>query len=405
MIGRSAVLALALPVACTVAFWMVLPPAYRVSESTDFSGFYEPVAKRILEGQGITTESGAVAMRYPPGYPLVLAMSIGAGGAIGLSEAHSLDLLALACVAISSLLLYLIARDLWTGWMALLPSAAFSTYPLALWLTKQPNSELVFTPILFACIYALWKLTRRVRPSIGLIVAVGVLSAVAMVVRPIALLLPLVCAALILVLALEWRLRTRAWVAAAVVGISGLTVLPWEVYASRAAGRFILMADLGVAALRSGLTFGVDNKDRAGIYVPDGVRKVMISFSAQYDELDTFGDVAHAVWNETKRHPGGMMGLVAMKMLRAWYGTDSQRLDKYVALIQVAYVLVIVAAFTACWRAGAERKRLALIIGLELIYFWGMSAVGLPLARYMVPAIGLAFVLLPGVPERATRAH
>jgi 4-amino-4-deoxy-L-arabinose transferase-like glycosyltransferase len=400
--NRSFILALAMPVVFTVAFWLVLPSAYRVSESTDFSGFYEPVAKRILAGDGITTESGAVAMRYPPGYPMVLAAVIGAGGAVGLSEEHVLQLLALMCVALSSLFLHVMARDIWTGWRALAPSLAFSTYPLALWLTKQPNSELVFMPLLFGCAYALWTLTRRVRPQASLIVAVGVLAAVAMLVRPIALLLPFVCAALILALAMEWRLRTRAWVAAAVLGISGLVVLPWEVHASRAAGRFILVADLGVAALRSGLTFGVDNTNRAGIYVPDAVRTVMISFSAQYDHLDTFGDIAHAVWSETIRHPLGMLGLAAMKMLRAWYGTDSQRLDGYVALIQAAYVLLLAVAFTACWRQGGERRRLAMIVGLMLVYFWGMSAVGLPLARYMVPAIALAFVLVPAVSERAT---
>jgi hypothetical protein len=43
-----------------------------------------------------------------------------------------------------------------------------------------------------------------------------------------------------------------------------------------------------------------------------------------------------------------------------------------------------------------------MIVGLMLVYFWGMSAVGLPLARYMVPAIALAFVLVPAVSERAT---
>jgi hypothetical protein len=395
VIKRQTLLALLLPVACTLTFWVVLPAAYRVSESSDFASFYEPVAQRILAGQGITTESGAVAMRYPPGYPVVLAATIGAGRAVGLPEERALDALALVCVALASLFLHLIARDLWSGWSAMLPSAAWSTYPLALWLTKQPNSELVFTPLLFACAYVLWKLTRNVRLQAGMVAWVGVLAAAAMLIRPIAILLPLVCAALVLWLATEWPRRTRALVAGAIVGISVTVMLPWELYASRSAGKLILVSDLGVAALRSGLTFGLAGKDRAGIYVPDAARTVMISFSAEYDQLDSFGAVVKAVQVETARHPVGMTELVLVKLLRAWYGTDSQRLDRYVAFVQILYVSTLLVALTMAWRRGAEQRRLALIVGVELFYFWGMSAVGLPLARYMVPSIGLAFALLP----------
>ena len=288
MIKGRTLIALVLPVVCTGAFWLVLPAAYRASESSDFSSFYEPVAVRLLAGQGITTESGAVAMRYPPGFPIVLAAAIGTGRALGLSEEHALDVLALACVAISSLLLHLIAREIWSGWAALVPSAAWSTYPLVLWLTKQPNSELVFTPLLFACAFVLWKLTRDVRPRAGMVLAMGACAGAAMLVRPIALFLPLVCGALVLVLAKEWSVRARAVTAASVLAVALLVVLPWELRASSAAGHFVMLSDGGVPAMRDGLTFAVNTKKdyRGGIRVPDAVRTVMVSFYAQYDQLE-----------------------------------------------------------------------------------------------------------------------
>jgi 4-amino-4-deoxy-L-arabinose transferase-like glycosyltransferase len=402
--GRT-LIALVLPVVCTGAFWLVLPAAYRASESSDFPSFYEPVAVRLLAGQGITTESGAVAMRYPPGYPIVLAAAIGAGRALGLSEEHALDVLALACVAISSLLLHLIARDIWSGWAALVPSAAWSTYPLALWLTKQPNSELVFTPLLFACAFALWKITRDVRPRAGMVLAVGACAGAAMLVRPIALFLPLVCGALVLVLAKEWSVRARAVTAASVLAVALLVVLPWELRASGAAGHFVMLSDGGVPTMRDGLTFAVNAKKdyRAGIRVPDAVRTVMISFYAQYDQLDSYGAIARAMLAESGRHPAGMAGLVVLKLVRAWYGTDSQRLEGYIAVIQLVYLALLAWAWYVARCAGGERKRLAFIVASILILFWCMSVLALPLVRHMVPAIGMAFVLLPAAREKVVR--
>lgn len=402
--GRT-LIALVLPVVCTGAFWLVLPAAYRASESSDFSSFYEPVAVRLLAGQGITTESGAVAMRYPPGFPIVLAAAIGTGRALGLSEEHVLDVLALACVAISSLLLHLIAREIWSGWAALVPSAAWSTYPLVLWLTKQPNSELVFTPLLFACAFALWKLTRDVRPRAGMVLAMGACAGAAMLVRPIALFLPLVCGALVMVLAKEWSVRARAVTAASVLAVALLVVLPWELRASRGAGHFVMLSDGGVPAMRDGLTFAVNTKKdyRGGIRVPDAVRTVMVSFYAQYDQLDTYGAIAWATLAACGRSPAGMAGLVVLKLVRAWYGTDSQRLEGYIAVIQLVYLALLACAWYVALRAGGERKRLALIVASILILFWCMSVLALPLVRYMVPAIGIAFVLLPAAGQKVLR--
>ena len=172
---RLILLALLLPTITAGAFWLVLPSAYRVSETTDYTTFYEPVARRILAGEGITTESGAAALRTPPGYPIILAGVMGASHATRIPEPIALDVLALICVAISSLFLHLIARGIWEGWMALVPCLGWSTYPLALWLTKQPNSELVFTPVLFAAAFALWKATRDDVPHRGRLLSLGAL--------------------------------------------------------------------------------------------------------------------------------------------------------------------------------------------------------------------------------------
>ncbi len=179
-------------------------------------------------------------------------------------------------------------------------------------------------------------------------------------------------------------------------------VLPWEVHASRAEGRFVMLSTGGVPSMRDGLTFGVnaDKGYRHGIYVPDAIRTVMINFYAKYDSLDSFGAIAREGMHELVTHPVGMAGLVGMKLLRAWYGTDSQRLDLYIALVQVVYLALLARAARVAWRSGGERRRSATLVMVLIAYFWLMSALALPLVRYMVPAIGLGFLWLPVLAEK-----
>ena len=94
-----------------------------------------------------------------------------------------------------------------------------------------------------------------------------------------------------------------------------------------------------------------------------------------------------------------------MKLLRAWYGTDSQRLDKYIALLQLVYLFVLARAARIAWKAGGERRRLVMLVSLLLGFFWLLSAIALPLVRYLVPAIGLGFLCVPVLAEKekATR--
>jgi hypothetical protein len=403
-------IALAIPVVATLAFWLVLPPAYRVAESSDFETFYRPVAEQIRAGHGIVLPNGAPALRYPPGYPMIIAATLGVSDALKITETAALDILTLLCVAVSSLLLHLMAREAYDGWLDLAPSAAWSTYPLALWLTKQPNSEVPFTVLLFGTVYVVWLLTRRSTPHLGLAAGAGVLCGAAMLVRPIAILLPAVFAAVVWLLGFEWPRGARALAAAAIIGASALVVAPWEIHAGRAEGRFVPLSTGGEATMRDGLTFGVNtNKSyRQGIWVPDAVRTVMIRFYAQYDSLTSFRAIVRATGKELADHPVGVAGLVGMKMTRAWFGTDSQRMERYILLIQAVYLTLLGWGAWVAWRKGGDKRRLAIIVLGVLATCWAMSVLTLPLVRYMVPAIGLMFVLLPavfGARERARAAH
>ena len=393
--------AMLMPVLAALAFWLVLPAAYRANEATDYETFYRPVAYHLITGQGFTVPGGWPALRAPPGYPVILAGVLRVGTALDVPESISLSLLTLACIALSSLFLYLMAKDVWGDWKALLPSALWSTYPLALWLTKQPNTEVPFTTILFATALVLWRLTRSEKPKIGLAVLIGVLAGLAMLVRPIALLFPLVLAGLVMLLTTAWPRWTRLVGAVVVVAMSLIVIEPWQRYAERVTGQFVLLSSAGVPSIRDGLTFGVNAQKnyRRPIYVPDFIGTVMVDFYAQYQQLDSFDAIARAFEREVRAHPVGTAGLVGMKLGRAWYGTDSRRLDRYIFWLQLFYVIALGWAGWRAWEPGAERRRLVLIAGAFIAYFWCMSVTVLPLVRYMVPALGLAFLLVPAAFE------
>ena len=55
-----------------LAFLAVLPAEMRQGESPDYEGFYRPLVDRLLGGEGLVDEEGRVAVRYPPGFSLLL---------------------------------------------------------------------------------------------------------------------------------------------------------------------------------------------------------------------------------------------------------------------------------------------------------------------------------------------
>jgi hypothetical protein len=67
------------------------------------------------------------------------------------------------------------------------------------------------------------------------------------------------------------------------------------------------------------------------------------------------------------------------------------------AWIQAAYAAAISLGLRGAWKRGGARRHVACGVALLLSYFWGVSILVLSIARYMVPSIGLALILLPGI--------
>lgn len=143
-------LVFAVSIGVTLLLWAMLPADVRGNESSDYREFYAPVAERWLNGQGWTEPNGAVALRYPPGYPLLLAGVFTVTRGLQVSDAAGLAAVTLIGMGLTTALLFALARHFWPLWPSLAVAAVWTTYPCLLWLTKQPNTEIPFCVFFYA---------------------------------------------------------------------------------------------------------------------------------------------------------------------------------------------------------------------------------------------------------------
>ena len=148
--------------------------------------------------------------------------------------------------------------------------------------------------------------------------------------------------------------------------------------------------------MKDGFTFGVDDRGyRQGVAVPEDVAAFMRPIRAQV--LPTSGDVLSAVIREARGRPVAAFKLAGIKLARAWYATDSERMERPIIFVQVVYILIFLAATRRAWALEGQRRQLAVTIWAIVCCFWASNLLSLPIVRYMTPAIGLLFLLVPSL--------
>jgi 4-amino-4-deoxy-L-arabinose transferase-like glycosyltransferase len=389
---RPHLLVAGLSLAVSLVFVGVLPSALRSNESSDYRGFYEPVARALLAGRGFVDPNGAPATRYPPGYPLIVAATFRVGEALGLRPQTAIVALNLISAALASLLLFEIARTAWRVPQALLSPFLWITWPIALWLQKQPNSEMPFTVFLFGAVLMLLRAARRREESALLWVACGISAGVTMLIRPIAIGLGLVLAGVALAVLPSRSPGARARAAALLLAGNLLAVLPWEIWAHAHTGRVIPLSTGGVASVRDGLTFAQRTRG-----LPPRVAALAKDLHRAYPEMPDASGVARVLAEKLAERPVDVLQFLALKAARSWYGTESRRNELRTLLLQLPYLVLGAVSLALSRRRHPEARRLALTITLLIAYFWIMTIAALSIARYMVPAMGLLFAAAPAL--------
>ena len=380
-------------------FWLILPENLTANQSADFRSFYDPVARNLLRGEGLTLADGQLAVRYPPGYPILLAAVFGLGQLTGVAESVVLSLFVLLCLGGTAVFLYLLARDLWGHWWGFGPVLAWITYPFVLWLGKQPNSEIPFLLFLYGSFYIFWYLITGEASWYSSLLS-GVLLGIAMLIRPAAIGLPVLLAVILWFSRPDKAIRSRlAAIGLLLIGVSAI-ILPWEIWVYRQSNEVILLSKGGEASIRDGLTFAANTKGyREDILIPDNVQGLTDDLlgQAQSGQMGRLQNILTVLGQEFRLRPLDVISLYAFKALRSWYATDSGRFEMPSIFLQGLYFVAIIVSSGKSWQQGGRVRQMAAAAWLILGYFWFMTIAVLSILRYMLPAIGLLFLLLPGI--------
>jgi len=348
-----------------------------------------------MAGKGLVTPDGSFAVRYPPGYPLLLA------GILELARVTSaresvlfLSLNGLVVLAIP-LLIFGIASTVFDQSTALLAGALAATYPLYLWLTKQPNTEIPFLPVFLLSLYLFVGCLRSGRLTAWSGFLIGALVGLASLVRPFVIALSCVLLVALWIAVRTTTVRQRVVFSLLLLLGNALIVLPWEVWARQENGQWLLLSTNGPPSAVDGLTFAL-KECAAGrtLDVSPEVHGLMQEVRNRSGEFQSVPAIGRFLASKFVNSPSPVSSLIFLKARRAWYASDSQSRERLVALLQTPYLLFAALGGILAAKSGLGQRRLALMVLLVTLYFWTLTIVVLSIVRYMVPAM---LLLMPFV--------
>jgi len=395
--SRYSVVVFLFAFAMVTAFRMLLPADAQSNESTDYRVLYEPLARNLAAGAGYRMPDGTLSLAVPPGFPLYLAGIFTIARLSGMSEEFALSIATAICIGLTSVLVFRIARQVWGDRSALGVALIFSTYPLLLWMTKQPNSEVPFLLPLYGAVLVILRelLSDQLRIRLAVCAGAGALAGIAALFRPIAVGFGVVLAVVVWLSRLVMERRRPALLPALVILVGYLVaVSPWEAWIFAKTGRFVVLSTTATTGILDGLTYAAPAPDRAYLVItfpqpPSAVVGLTERFKADRATLQSTPAIAMRLFDEARSQPGPVAQLLLLKAVRSWYGTYSGRRETAILGLQLVYLLLLGLAGIACWKIGERARLLLVCTGVGLLYFWAMAFVALSTARYMVPAIGL----------------
>lgn len=382
----------ALALLVQLVFLQLLPAAYRVNESTDYLTFYEPVAESIRSGDGFQTPRGTPAVRYPPGYPVLLAGVFEAADVLGVSGDLAVRALIVGLTAGSAVLIFLLGRHLFGSRVGFIAALLWMTYPVNLWLAKQPNSEVPFIFVLYGTLLVLVRALDSRRRLAAIVFLCGAGLGVASLIRASAIAIAVPVAIGIFLWMRGASVRLRLALCGVLLAGNLVAVMPWEVWATATTGRVIPLSEGGRAAVLAGIIQRT-GKDEFEKSAPADVKALMRRAREQRSSLRSFGDIIGFLWDEAGNHPAAVGKLLFLKAIGPWYVTFSGRLDLLVALVQVPYLALVTGGAFVAWKRGGRERSTVFLIALIGAYSWLVAVATAPRLRYLAPAFGLFLVL------------
>ncbi len=380
-------------------FWLALPARFSANQSSDYVYYYEPLARRLLAGEGLTFEENEpLATINPPGFTLLLAGVFWLSAQTGLPELSLYSALTLMLMGGAAVWLFQTGLECWgspkDGWVSAL---FFISYPFVLWLTKQPATEIPFIFFFYAALRVFQLGLKAEEKTKRLFFLAGALAGLSMLIRASAFGIGALFAALVFPLKQNASPKRKFVFALALLAGNLLAVAPWEMTVYAKTGKWILLGTNGAPSVRDGLTFAVLKEYRRRPGLPPDVIALQETFARNLKDKERLSEIAFVVWEQAKAQPAASLKLALIKALRCWYGTDSGELETPILAVQLFYAASL--AF-AVWRFRREigKTPLGWVLAALVLYFWAIAAPALSILRYTVPVIGLfGLILAPAV--------
>lgn len=361
------------------------------------SSDYGVPAQELIDGRDYAS------FRFPPAMPIALAALYRIAHTLGVSDRALVAGWIVLLVAAESVLLYGIIRALWPKTLSVIAIGLWLFYPPALYLVGYVGSEQLFNVGLFASvllfIHAQSMTSRR---QLVALFASGCFAALAMLTRSVGIGL-----FIILPLVYVWKPPSRpVWpgIVALLLGMIVL-VLPWEIYAYTRTHVIVPLSLGGPGAMIDGATYAVDPKDHRNIPITDADRALQLDFyKIPRGQITTLSQIGDFFVTQFRERPGAVVEHFAAKFVNVWYATDGSRLGSAFLLVQAPYIALFAVSLVLGFRQDRRRRRMTLLVTLFGLYLLGMTVLMVPLLRYILPAIGLTFALVPATIEAASAA-
>lgn len=374
----AVVLALLLRLLFCLGYWVDKPLTHDEQE-------YLLLAQNLRAGRGLVyEEDGREHFGRAPGYPVFLATVLSLR-----DDVRAVRIAQSLAAAIGVLLIAALANLAAGRGAARLAAYMAALYPPLIWMPAYILSETLYSMLILAAGWILWKAlelpkgSASRRGAVGFFLA-GMITGLAALTRPVAM--PF------LALALLFLVVRRAPAAALAVLLGAvLVVAPWTAYKSTESGRFILIASEG------GITLWTGNNPRAigegDMAANPAIKELNREIRARHSDLGP--DQLEQVYNrEALRfivgHPLQWSWLVAKKLFYTWVPIGPSYIlhsTRFLVATVPAYLVVLPFGLLG-WGLLARRRRprpvvLYLLVGSVL----ATNLVFFPQERFRVPVL------------------
>ncbi len=349
----------------------------------DTQTFYSPVAVNLLEGKGYTLQ-GEANFRYPPLFPVFLAFIYKVSNHSGTLNKLYLYII-LFLQSLSCGLLYLSARRMIENGRAFLAAILLLSYPFFAVLSITQYAWTVMPLFIFLFFFSILCFIMACDQLNFFYFALsGWLLGLSALTWPAAIGLWILFTGKI---SMNFRKEKffkqgRIFLFLFLMGF-GIPIIFWSFFIFQKTGKIVLISTGGLPSVKDGVLRKSSSLFGEYEFVKDARQ------AAQDKELKAGGDILNFSFQELRKKPLATFKYLIFKVFRPWYGTDAEKHEGKILLVQTVYLALAILGIFVSIRQ--KRPHTFFFVGIVL-YFWLVAFCVLSILRYMIPAMAILMI-------------